>query len=70
MRQLLIFAILGIVLIGCDYGITPNYQKTIPSGNRAIESIEFDECEYVYLRRMGSVAITHKGNCKNPIHKP
>jgi hypothetical protein len=37
----------------------------IPLGNRTIQTIEYDECEYIYLRRYGSVAIIHKGNCKH-----
>ncbi len=62
-----LFAI-AFMTASCDYGTTQNYEKTIPIGNRVIESIEFDGCEYIYLRRLGSVSITHKGNCKNPIH--
>ena len=42
---------------------------TIPLGNRTLQTIEHEGCEYVYLRRYGSVSITHKGNCKNPIHR-
>lgn len=49
------------LLLGCDSGV--NGDK-VPLGNRTIQTIEYDGCEYVYLRRYVSVAITHKGDCK------
>ncbi len=51
----------------CETG--PNGDK-IPLGNTTVQIMEFEGCEYVYLRRYGSVTITHKGNCKNTIHAP
>ena len=51
----------AVFLSGCDSGA--NGDK-VPLGNRTIQTIEYDSCEYVYLRRYGSVAITHKGDCK------
>ncbi len=65
----LIALLIVLLMSSCDYGLTENYKKTVPLGNRVIETIEFDGCEYVYLRRLADVAITHKGNCKNSIHK-
>lgn len=54
--------VLAFLLFGCIGGA--NYDK-IPEGNVTIQTIEYEGCEYVYLRRFGSVIITHKGNCKN-----
>lgn len=36
-----------------------------------INVIKIDGCEYIYFHDPGyhEVSITHKGNCKNPIHK-
>jgi len=33
--------------------------------------IEIDQCEYIESIQYGkgTVCLTHKGNCKNPIHK-
>ena len=34
---------------------------------------KIDDCEYIVLKRFwlheGSISITHKGDCSNPIHK-
>ena len=54
--------LVAFLFCGCDSGA--NGDK-IPLGNRTIQTIEYDECEYIYLRRYGSVTITHKGNCKH-----
>ena len=53
--------LVAVIFCGCDNGA--NGDK-IPLGNVTIQSIEYDGCEYVYLRRYSSVTITHKGNCK------
>lgn len=53
--------LVAIIFCGCDSGLNGD---RIPLGNRTIQTIEHDGCEYVYLRRYGSVSITHKGNCK------
>ena len=53
--------LVAVIFCGCDSGA--NGDK-IPLGNRTIQTIEYNDCEYIYLRRYGSVAITHKGNCK------
>lgn len=66
-KLIALFAI-AFMTASCDYGLTKSYDDNIPLGNRALESIKFEDCEYIYLRRLGSVAITHKGNCKNPDH--
>lgn len=29
---------------------------------------EYEGCEYLYLRDKNRAGLTHKGNCKNPIH--
>jgi len=47
---------------GCDYGKNGD---EIPLGNRTVQSFEFEGCEYLYIRRYGSIAIEHKGNCKH-----
>lgn len=52
------------LLTSCSIDSGKN-QDAFPLGNHTIDTFELDGCEYVYLRRYGSVAITHKGNCKN-----
>lgn len=68
MKKQTTFIILALFLLsGCVLESGKNKEE-IPYGNKTIQSFEFEGCEYVYLRRFGSVAITHKGNCK--YHKP
>jgi len=59
------YILIGMVLLtSCEGYTTAKYANTMPYGARVIETIEFEECEYVYLRRYGSIALIHKGNCK------
>lgn len=70
MNHLLNFAILGIVLMGCEP------VKPLPTIERAgYNIIIIDSCEYVEVSvnpgwNSATYSLTHKGNCKNPIHKP
>lgn len=56
---------ISVLFFSCD---GDKGENSIPYGNKTIQTIEHEGCEYVYLRRYGSVSITHKGNCKNKIH--
>ena len=29
---------------------------------------QIDSCEYIYILKSSGTSLTHKGNCKNPIH--
>lgn len=62
----LITLLLLLLLSSCIAEVGEN-KDNFPYGNKTIQSMEFDGCEYVYMRRFGSIAITHKGNCKNHI---
>ncbi len=62
MKYLLGFVLI-ITIASCSDWSGINTEK-VPLGNRTIQTIEYDSCEYVYLRRYASVTITHKGNCK------
>jgi len=55
--------LVAVIFSSCNYNTGINSDK-VPLGNRTIQTIDYDNCEYVYLRRYGSVTITHKGNCK------
>ena len=35
-----------------------------------IEIFTIDSCQYIFVFRMGEIAIAHKGNCINSAHKP
>lgn len=75
---ILIIFVLGILLsiVGCTK-VPDNYQKTIYSiqdvPEKSLYLYTIDSCEYLgYLTPVGgsnSCFLTHKGNCKNKIHK-
>lgn len=52
-----------IVFYACDGG------KTTKVSSDKFNTIVFQECEYIYHPYDGLKSVTHKGNCKNPIHK-
>lgn len=58
-------------LISCK---EPNVQKTrttyqIGTELNPIEIVVVDSCEYLYGPWGNATVLTHKGNCKNPIHQ-
>lgn len=58
--------LLFIVLFSSCDGINNDRH---PEDNYSIKTI--DNCEYIYVSRRpwdGNFSLTHKGNCKNPIH--
>lgn len=71
MKKLLI----ATLLIGMMGGCTESNVKTkstdivINNGGGTVEIIEIEGCEYLVSYYDRSRSITHKGNCKNPIHK-
>jgi hypothetical protein len=46
---------------------TTNY--VVSPGNNPLEIVVIDECEYLYGPWGNATVLTHKGNCKNPIHQ-
>ena len=55
--------LVAVIFSSCSTDTGINGDK-VPLGNRTIQTINYEDCEYVYLRRYGSVTITHKGNCE------
>lgn len=68
-RRLLL--LLPLAVVAC--GIPPSGDKAVDSGKGyTVKTI--DGCEYVEVSSMigsqyGYYSLTHKGNCKNPIHQ-
>ena len=55
---------------GCD---EPNIQEKgtgvkVDNAGNEIKVVHYEGCEYLYLTKDRGVALTHKGNCSNPIH--
>lgn len=57
MRYLLFF----ILLTSCKEVTTVSEEN--------IKVVEYDGCEYIYINDRYKGMSSHKGNCKNPIHK-
>lgn len=68
----LLFVLSVILLCGCNFKTTVEPKETsFHYGNGMIlNSYIIDSCEYLgTMSGGGNDILTHKGNCKNPIHK-
>lgn len=70
----LLILILIYILFGCGNDSSKPPTQTITYGTDNIEYrvVTIDSCEYIFGWRGGGYGgpfLTHKGNCKNPIHK-
>ena len=62
--------ILIVIMIGCTMS---NVEKKstdyiVVTGLAPLSVITIDRCEYLYGPWKTATVLTHKGNCKNPIH--
>lgn len=57
-----------LILISCDT-TTPRTNLEDYGGTERSDIIIVDSCEYIVVSAYRKYGITHKGNCKNPIHK-
>lgn len=62
--------LLAAALIGCDTPRTPTVEEIVRVN---METIVIQGCQYIVYDSGGGAtrafAMTHKGNCDNPIHK-
>jgi len=69
MKKLMILFLFAICFSSCkDDTVSTNQIGIIVSGV-AVNEFTHDGCEYLYRRGGHQFGITHKGNCKNPIHE-
>ena len=70
MKDKLFILALAIGMVGCAESNVPS-QKTEYMINTygKVEIVVIDSCEYLYGPWGNATVLTHKGNCKNPIHK-
>ena len=63
-------ALLGLVsMVGGCMPESDKPQVTLPRcGKVNYEIVHLDGCEYIYLIRGETYILTHKGDCKNPMH--
>jgi hypothetical protein len=61
-------ALFGLVLGGI-FGCSIQDDNTYKVNGVTINEFEFQGCDYLKTPVSQGYSITHKGNCKNPIHK-
>lgn len=67
MKKIILFTLAVGMIAGCTEPlVNKEIDKRISVGEDDFKIAEIDGCEYVIKRSSGS--LTHKGNCKNPIH--
>jgi hypothetical protein len=54
--------------MGCETNV-PTKHSGITIDGDSIQETVIDSCQYLFDRVNGGIALTHKGNCNNPIHK-
>jgi hypothetical protein len=70
-----LMVVLGLAMLsGMTSCKEPNVSKTkttyqIDHEVNPLEIVVIDSCEYLYGPWGNETVLTHKGNCKNPIHK-
>jgi hypothetical protein len=67
----LILLVLILLLVGCVDEPNLKKEKTIYQFGDELNKIEIvtiESCEYLYGPWGNATVLTHKGNCKNPIH--
>ncbi len=67
MSKLILLA-LTIGMMGCD---VQNYEEEMFKNTNLDNPkiVIIDRCEYIQFRTHNFNAVTHKGNCTNPIHR-
>ena len=71
MKKLLLATLLIGMVSSCEEPTTKPTQHSVKIGVSATELkvVEIEGCEYFIGKYDRSAVFTHKGNCKNPIHK-
>jgi len=67
MKKIIVFLISLLFLVGCETTIEQKNGNGKVNGSNVTEFV-YDGCEYVYFP-FGYGTVSHKGNCKNPIHQ-
>lgn len=64
-----VLALSLVLLIGCEprQDELDAIAKTV--GRSHVVEVNYDDCQYIYIRNFPQGGLSHKGNCPNPIHK-
>ena len=66
MKNLILLLVILICLMGC-FLKTPDHIKD--ENGKAYIMVSIEDCEYIKTPNTYGYALTHKGNCNNPIHR-
>jgi hypothetical protein len=69
MKKFLLIILSLIILVSCEDNLPKSSQPTVLSDVKSVEVMVYDSCEYVVVGHGTRAWGSHKGNCKNPIHK-
>ena len=70
MKNIIKTTLILVTLTACTETTVQKKQTEIVTadGNRPLEVVVIEGCEYLHYRHGHSYMLCHKGNCKNPIH--
>lgn len=63
---IIVFLLISMLVIGCESQLD---KKMNINQKEGFATVTIDGCEYIIVEGNVEYSITHKGNCKNPIHK-
>lgn len=73
MMKKYLFVILIAVMISAVYAevskINDRYLGHAKNSGCEMYEVEIDSCQYIVFGFQQSIALVHKGNCTNPIHR-
>jgi hypothetical protein len=75
LREWWVFIAICAALVAFFAWFIYDRSQDVDEAKQSVETIEIEGCEYLLMKSTtyygySVVAITHKGNCKNPIHQP
>jgi hypothetical protein len=69
MKKFLLIILSLIILVSCEDNLPKSSRPTVLSDVKSVEVMVYDNCEYVVVGHGTRAWGSHKGNCKNPMHK-
>ena len=69
MKSIIVFVFFTFGLFGCGKSSLDSAENKDYNYKEQYQIITIDSCEYIEKDSYNGIVLTHKGNCKNPIHK-
>jgi len=65
---LIAIAFIGGLVMQCKESSEQPLPQMKETQHWGVYITQIDSCEYIYILKSSGTSLTHKGNCKNPIH--